>query len=59
MIMYKYWLKYREDLVSLAKITSTIIAIASFLGFSLPEKFPPTPCQPTAIVETTEVSTNN
>jgi hypothetical protein len=25
----------------------------------LPEKFPPTPCQPTAIVETTEVSTNN
>jgi hypothetical protein len=59
MIMYKYWLKYREDLVSLAKITGTIIAIASFLGFSLPEKFPPTPCQPTAIVETTEVSTNN
>ena len=37
--MYKYWLKYREDLVSLAKITGTIIAIASFLGFSLPEKF--------------------
>ena len=59
MIMYKYWLKYREDVVSLAKITSTIIAIASFLGFSLPEKFQPTPCQPTAIVETTEVSTNN
>ncbi|NCR40562.1 MAG: hypothetical protein GPJ21_12225 [Microcystis aeruginosa W13-11] len=44
---------------SLAKIISTIFAIASFLGFSLPEKFPPTPCQPTAIVETTEVSTNN
>lgn len=33
--MYKYWLKYKEDIVSFCKILSTIIAIATFFGFSV------------------------
>lgn len=35
--MYKWWLKHREDLTSLCKIISTLIAIATFCGVSIQE----------------------
>ena len=36
--MYKYWLKHKENIASFCKILSTIIAIATFFGFSVKEE---------------------
>lgn len=36
--MYKYWLKYKKDIVSFCKILSTIITIATFFGFSVKDE---------------------
>lgn len=36
--MYQLWVKYREDIVSVCNILSTIIAITTFFGFSVKDK---------------------